>query len=198
MEKIRNAALSTPVCFFMLAAAIIFGNGIMYLFGNDPASPVGTLSLLCEDRKYLFWIWAFFVGGGFYLNILYAYRKYRENARFLRILCLFGLLAVCGIGLSLKHDITTWNPKRIVHWVSTGMYMAAIGFSLFLFFVRNRKRYKGFTALSVLVVAVACGIVTWLFTIGKNGYLEMVPATVLQFLLMAINFIVPVRERRTE
>ena len=192
MERIKNAVLSKPVCIFFLIAAIVYGNGILYCFGNDPWSPVGTLSILCEDRKILYWIWALFVGGGYYINTLYAYRKYDEKSKLLRALCLFALLAVCGVGLSLKHDINSWNPKRIVHWISTGAYMASVALSLFLFFIKNRKRYRGFTVLAVLVLSLALGIAVWLCFLGKSGYMEMIPNTSLEIILLILNFCVPV------
>lgn len=74
--NVSRRLLSKPVCLVFLIVGIVFGNGMMFLFGNNPADPLGTISLLCEDRKYLFWIWALFVVGGYYLNTLYAYRRY--------------------------------------------------------------------------------------------------------------------------
>lgn len=190
--------LSKPVCLFFLIAGLIVGNGIMFLFGNDPSQPLGTISILCEDRKYLFWIWALFVVGGYFLNTLYAYRKYRETSKLLLFISVFAVIAACGIGLSLKHDVTTWNPKRIVHWISTGVYMVSLGLSLTIFLLKNAKRYKGFTALGIGVLAIMCGIAVWLLTLGKSGLMEMVPNTLLELLLLLLNFILPVRPKEPE
>ena len=187
--------LSKPVCLTFLLVGIVFGNGMMFLHGNNPADPLGTISILCEDRKYLFWIWAFFVVGGYCLNTLYAYRKYEERSRFLRCVCILAVVAACGIGLSLKHDVTTWNPKRIVHWISTGVYMATLALSLFLFLLKNAKRYAGFSLMAALVLLTAAGIVVWLLTLGKSGLMEMVPNTLLEILLLFLNFIIPVRRK---
>ena len=182
---------------FFLVAGLVFGNGLMFCFGNDPFSPVGTLSILCEDRKYLYWIWALFVVGGYFLNTLYAYRKYEETSRFLRVLCVIAVLAACGIGLSLKHDITNWNPKRIVHWISTGLYMVMLSLSLFLFLVKNAKKYRGFPLLAALVLLCALTVGVWLAVLGKSGMMEMVPNTLLSVLLFLLNFVLPVRLRGT-
>ncbi len=187
--------LSKPVCLTFLLIGVVFGNGMMFLHGNNPADPLGTISLLCEDRKYLFWIWAFFVVGGYFLNTLYAYRKYDEHSRFLRALCVLAVVAAFGIGLSLKHDVTTWNPKRIVHWTSTGVYMATLALSLFLFLLKNARRYEGFDLMAAIVLLMAAGIVAWLLTLGKSGLMEMVPNTLLEILLLFLNFILPVRRK---
>ena len=183
------------LCMFMLIMGILFGNGIMFCFGNDPSQPLGTLSILCEDRKYLFWLWALFVVGGYFLNTLYAYRRYDEKSVFLRVLCVVAVVAACGIGLSLKHDVTTWNPKRIVHWISTGVYMVSLGLSLLIFLLKNAKKYRGFYLLSALVFACVAAVAVWLLVLGKSGLMEMVPNTLLAILLFLINFVLPVRLR---
>ena len=194
---IYQKLLSKHVCLFFLIAGLVLGNGIMFLFGNDPTKPLGTISILCEDRKYLFWIWAFFVVGGYFLNTLYAYRRYKETSKLLLFISIFAMIAACGIGLSLKHDVTTWNPKRIVHWISTGVYMATLGLSVMIFLFKNAKRYQGFLPLGLTVLLILCGIALWLFTLGKSGLMEMVPNTLLELLLLLLNFILPVKPKHT-
>ena len=196
--KVSRKLLSAPVCLAFLIVGIVFGNGMMFLFGNHPWEPLGTISLLCEDRKYLFWVWALFVVGGYYLNTLYAFRRYDERSRALRILSVIAVIAACGIGLSLKHDVTTWNPKRIVHWISTGLYMATLGLTLFLFLMKNAKRYRGFAAMAVTVAAIAAVIVLWLLVFGKSGLMEMIPNTLLEMLLLYLNFIRPLRPKQAQ
>ena len=176
---------------------MVIGNGIMFLFGNDPSQPLGTISILCEDRKYLFWIWALFVVGGYFLNTLYAYRRYQETSKFLLLISVLAVIAACGIGLSLKHDVTTWNPKRIVHWVCTGVYMVMLGLSIMIFLFKNAKRYQGFLFLGIMVLFILCGIAVWLLTLGKSGLMEMVPNTLLEILLLLLNFILPVKPKET-
>lgn len=108
------------------------------------------------------------------------------------------MAAACGIGLSLKHDVTTWNPKRVAHWISTGVYMATLGLTLFLFLMKNAKRYEGFTAMAVTVAVIAALIVLWLLLIGKSGLMEMVPNTLLEMLLLYLNFIRPLRPKQAQ
>ncbi len=198
MDYLRKIFLSKPVCLLFLIVGLVYGNGIMFCFGNNPASPLGTLSILCEDRKYLFWIWALFVAGGYFLNALYAYRKFNEKSKFLIAICIAALIACCGIGLTLKHDVFSWGPKRIVHWIAAGTYMSALGLSFFVFFVKNAKKYKGFTVLSVLVLLCAVMLAAWLLIFGKSGLMEMVPNTLLTLLLLFINFILPVKPKENK
>lgn len=195
MMDLSNKLLKKPVCMFFLIVGLVFGNGIMFCFGNDPFSPLGTLSILCEDRKYIYWIWALFVVGGYLLNTLYAYRRYEEKSRFLRVLCIVAVLAACGVGLTLKHDVFSWGPKRIVHWICTGLYIGLLGLSLFLFLVKNAKKYRGFPLLAAMVVLCALIVVVWLTVLGKSGMMEMVPNTLLEILLFLLNFVLPVRLR---
>ena len=198
MDFLRKVFLSKPMCLFFLIAGLVYGNGIMFCFGNNPASPLGTLSILCEDRKYLFWIWALFVAGGYFLNAIYAYRKFNEKSKVLIVICVLALIACCGIGLSLKHDVTTWNPKRIVHWIASGTYMALLGLSILVFLLKNVKIYKGFTLLAILVVLCIAMLAAWLLILGKSGLMEMIPNSLLTLLLMYINFFMPVRPKETK
>ena len=197
MDFLRKTFLSKPVCLFFLIAGLIYGNGIMFCFGNNPASPLGTLSIQCEDRKYLYWIWALLVAGGYFLNALYAYRKFNEKSKVLTVICVLALIACCGVGLTLKHDVTTWNPKRIVHWIASGTYMALLGLSLLVFLLKNVKRYRGFAVLAILVLLCVAILAGWLLILGKSGLMEMVPNTLLTLLLMYINFFMPVRPKES-
>lgn len=198
MDYLRKIFLSKPVCLFFLIAGLVYGNGIMFCFGNNPASPLGTLSILCEDRKYLFWIWALFVAGGYFLNALYAYRKFNEKSKFLIAICIVALIACCGIGLTLKHDVHSWSTKRIVHWIATGMYMVLQGLSVLLFLLKNLKKYQGFLPLAILVLLFFAILGAWLLIFGKSGLMEMVPNTMLTLLLLYINFILPVKPKENK
>ena len=194
--RLSDKLLNKPVCLLFLIAGLIYGNGILFCFGNNPASPLGTLSILCEDRKYLFWIWALFVAGGYFLNAHYAYRKFGERAVWLRALCVIALLACCGVGLTLKHDVTTWNPKRIAHWIASGIYMAALGLSILAFLLKNAKKYKGFWGMAALVFLSIAMLAAWLLILGKSGLMEMIPNSLLTILLLYLNFLMPVRPRK--
>lgn len=192
---ISDTVLSKPVCLFFLIAGSVYGNGIMFCFGNDPSQPLGTLSILCEDRKYLYWLWFVLVAGGFLLNTLFIYRRYGERSVFLTLLCFAALAAAFGIGLTLGHDVTTWNPKRVAHWISTGAYAVTLALSMLLFFIKNAGKFKGFYLYAAAVLFVAALMGVWLLTLGKSGLMEMIPKTLFGLLLLFVGFILPVKRK---
>lgn len=192
MEKVKKFILGKPFSMCLLIAGFTYGLILPWCWGNDPFSEVGTLSILCEDRKLFFWIWVVLVGGAYLVSTNYAYIKYKDNSKFLRILSVLTFFACCGIALSLKHDITTWNPKRIVHWVATGMYIACVALSVFILLVRNRNTYKGFKALMIVTLLIVGSIPVWLLTFGKSAMMEMIPNALFQIMLFVIDYAMPV------
>ena len=191
MEKIKKIVFGKPFCMFFLIAGFVYGIVLPWCWGNNPFDEFGTLSILCEDRKFFFWLWVLFVGGAYLLNTNYAYRKYNDNSKFLRVLSVLTFVACCAIALSLKHDVHSWNPKRIVHWIATGLYIACVALSVFIFLIRNRKTYKGFNTLAVLTLLIVATIPVWLLTIGKSAMMEMIPNALFQIMLFVMNFIMP-------
>ena len=188
MKKITDFFLSKPFCLLILIAAFIYGLILPWCWGNDPFDEYGTLSILCEDRKIFFWLWAALTGGAYLLNTNYAYRKYGDNSRLLKVMTFVTFLACIAIALTLKHDVHSWNPKRIVHWIATGLYIVCVGLSIFSFLIRNVERYHGFTFLAVLAPVIALSILVWLLTLGKSAMMEMIPNACMQILLGVLNF----------
>ena len=190
MKKICDFFLSKPFCFAILSAAFVFGLVLPWMWGNDPFDELGTLSILCEDRKWAFWIWAILIGGAYLLNTNYAYRKYGEKSKFLRALTVITFVALCMVALTLKHPVDTFahNPKRIIHWIATGMYIVCVGLSVFIFLVKNSRKYSGFSILAVLVFLTAVSIGVWLAVLGKSAMMEMIPNASMQILLGILNF----------
>lgn len=197
MKKIIDFFLSRPFCLILLFVAFGFGLALPWImafhFGGvdpNPLGEYGTLSILCEDHKGFFWAWAILIGGAYLLNTNFAYRKYGEKSRFLRVLTVITFVALCLVALTLKHPVDTFvnNPKRIIHWIATGAYIVCVGLSIFLFLAKNRKVYKGFAALSVIVVLVALSIAVWLLTLGKSAMMEAIPNAVMQIILAVLNF----------
>lgn len=194
MERIKKIVFAKPFCLLFLIAGFAYGLILPWCWGNNPFDALGTLSILCEDRKFFFWIWVVLVGGAYFLNTNYAYIKYNDNSRFLRVLSVLTLIGCCAIALSLKHDVQTWNPKRIVHWIATGVYIVCVALSVFIFLVRNRKTYKGFNLLSVLTLLIVATIPLWLFILGKSAMMEMIPNALFQIMLFVMNFVMPVEK----
>lgn len=72
-----NKILKKPVCLTFLLAAVVYGITLPLLFGNDPFDPLGTLSVLCGERKPYFWAWVIIDCGAFFLNTNYLFKKIR-------------------------------------------------------------------------------------------------------------------------
>ena len=194
MEKIKKTVFTKPLCLSFLTAGFVYGLVLPWCWGNNPFDALGTLSILCEDRKFFFWIWVVLVGGAYFLNANYAYIKYNDNSKFLRVLSVLTFVGCCAIALSLKHDVQTWNPKRIVHWIATGVYIACVALSVFIFLIRNRKIYKGFNLLSVLTLLIVAVIPLWLLIFGKSAMMEMLPNALFQIMLFVMNFVMQPRK----
>ena len=133
---------SKPLCMATLILGFIYGLILPFCWGNNPLSPTGTLSVLCEDKQLFFWIWGILGAGGLALNVQYLYRKFEIRNKFLNALCILSFLSMIGVALTLGHDITTWNPKRIIHWVATGAFVILIIASISLFFIIYIKLYN--------------------------------------------------------
>ncbi len=195
MEKIKKIVFGKPFCMFFLIAGFVYGLVLPWCWGNDPFDEFGTLSILCEDRKIFFWIWVLLIGGAHFLNTNFAYIKYKDKSRFLRVLSVLTFVACCAIALSLKHDVHSWNPKRIVHWIATGIYIACAALSILIFLLRNRKTYKGFNVLTVLTLLIFATIPVWLLVIGKSAMMEMIPNGLSQIMLFVMNFVMQPQKR---
>lgn len=186
MEKSKN--LFKPLCIITLFIAFVYGLVLPFCWGNNPASELGTLSLLCEDRKIFFWLWGILTSGSIILNTQYMYRKYNYRNKFFDTLCVLGFLGVCTVALTLGHSIADWNPKRIAHWVATGLFIAFTLAPIVLFFIVNIKKQKHFglfTAISFLILATFLVIFA---VVGKSALMEMVPIAMMQVFLFVINF----------
>ena len=195
MEKVKKILFGKPFCMFFLIVGFIYGLVLPWCWGNNPFDEYGTLSILCEDRKVFFWIWVLLIGGAYFLNTNFAYLKYKDGSKFLRVLSIITFFACCAIALSLKHDVHTWNLKRVVHWIATGLYIACVALSVFIFLMRNRKTYEGFGVLSILTLLIVAVIPIWLLTIGKSAMMEMIPNAFFQIMLFVMNFIMPAKKR---
>ena len=143
----KDKILAKPFLIALLAVSFIYGLVLPFMWGNDPLSELGTLSLLCENRKIYFWAWGLLVSLGIVLNAQYMYKSFSYKNKLLDTFCILSVISVIGIALTLGHSIDSWNPKRILHWVATGMFIAFIFAAVGLFFVFNRKKFKSFNTL---------------------------------------------------
>jgi len=180
--------LSKPLCMTLLICGFIYGLILPFCWGNNPLSPTGTLSVLCEDRKLFFWIWGILGAGGLSLNVQYLYKKFDIRNKFLNSLCVLSFLSMVGVALTLGHDITTWNPKRIIHWVATGAFIILLIASISLFFLIYIKQFKGFGILAVCSLSVLAVFLFMFIVIGKSGLMEIVPLAMIQIFMFIVNF----------
>ena len=65
------------LCAGALLCAFVYGLALPLFWGNNPASELGTLSLLCEtaEKKPLFWLWGVLTSGGIFINTQYMYKR---------------------------------------------------------------------------------------------------------------------------
>ncbi len=180
--------ISKTLCIVTLGCAFVYGLVLPFCWGNNPASETGTLSLLCEDRKIWFWIWGILSSGGIILNTQYMYRKYEYKSSFLNVLCALGFIGVVCVALTLGHPIDSWNPKRILHWVATGLYIVFTIAPIALFFILNIKKYKRFKIFTVCTFLILATFLILFGVMGKSAIMEMVPLAMFEVLLFAVNF----------
>ncbi|MGN0448714.1 MAG: hypothetical protein ACI4GC_09240 [Acutalibacteraceae bacterium] len=180
--------ISKKVLLPLLGCSFVYGLILPFMWGNNPASSMGTLSLLCEDRKIWFWLWGILTSGSILLNAQYMYKKYNYKNKLLNVLSLLSFLSMCGVALTLGHSIEDWNMKRLLHWISTGLFIAFLIAAISLFFIFNIKRHNKFKVLTVLSFMIL-GCFGVLFAVmGKSAVMEMVPIALMQILLFTVNY----------
>lgn len=172
----------------ILITGFVYGLILPFCWHNNPFDPLGTLSILCENRKIFFWFWIILDGGALLLNLNLMYRKYGHANRLIKALPVIAVIFGCMIALTLGHSIADWNPKRILHWVATGGYIVFIAFSLIVYALKNIKREKIFRIILIGTLIVFLVFCFMFFVLGKSGMMELIPFTLLQILLFIINF----------
>ncbi|MGN0444576.1 MAG: hypothetical protein ACI4F5_08185 [Acutalibacteraceae bacterium] len=186
----ENSKLQKNICMFLLIAGFVYSLILPFCWGNNPFDPMGTLSLLCEHRKIWFWIWIILDGGALFLNINYMYKKYGGANKFIKALPIIAMVFAFAIALTLDHSIADWNPKRVVHWVATGGYVAFLVASTALYAIKNIKKGKIFRYILFGVFGILILFLLWFIILGKSGMMETVPRALLEILLFTVNFIV--------
>ena len=193
----KEKILSKPLCMTLLIGAFVYGLILPFCWGNNPLDPNGTLSLLCENRKVFFWVWALLNGLGSVLNVQYMYEKLGNKKRYLDVLNVLTFLSIIIIALTLGHSISDWNPKRVAHWIATGGYIAFLVASMLLYFLSNIRRQKLFVVLSACIAAILALFLALFAGIGKSGIMEIVPNALLQIMLFVVNFTPAVKRKES-
>ncbi len=186
MEK--SKILSKPFCMTVLICAFVYGLALPFFWGNNPASEMGTLSLLCEDHKGWFWAWGLLISGANYLNAKYMHNKFGYKNKIYDVLGVLSIVSVGVVALTLGHSIEDWNPKRIAHWVATGIFIAFTMLSITLYFIINRKKQKSFGMLTAGMFVILATFLVIFVGVGKSALMEMIPIAMLQVYLFIINF----------
>lgn len=192
----NNIFTSKAFCIGLLAAAFVYGLVLPFCWGNNPASELGTLSLLCENRKLFFWLWGILTSGSIIANTQYMYRKFSYKNRFFDALCGLAFISMAMIALTLGHSIEDWNPKRIAHWVATGVFIALTVAPILLFFLVNRKKHRQFIALAICTVMILMTFVVIFAVVGKSSLMEMIPIALLEIFMFVVNFTRVVKEEK--
>lgn len=193
MERTKN--LSKPVCMAVLICAFIYGLVLPFCWGNNPASEFGTLSVLCSDKKGWFALWGALTSGGVFINSQYMFRKFGIKSKLCNVLGVLAMVSMVFVTLSLGHSIEDWNPKRIIHWVTTGFFIAFTAASIALYFLINIKKHKSFKMLAVSVFCILSTFFILFVIIGKGAVMEMIPIALLEVFLFVVNFTSLVKDR---
>ena len=186
MKKTEN--LFKPICIITLFCAFVYGLALPFFWGNNPASEMGTLSLLCEDRKGWFWLWGILTSGGILMNTQYMYKKFGFKHKVLDVISVLGFVGMCAVALTLGHSIEDWNPKRILHWVATGLFIAFTVASIAVYFIVNRKKHEKFPMLAGITFLILGTFVVIFATVGKSALMEMIPLALIEIFLFCVNF----------
>ena len=192
---VKDNKASKYLCLAFLVCGFIYGIILPFCWGNNPFDPLGTLSILCEHRKIFFWLWILLSGGGLFLNINYLYQKYGNAGKFIKSLPVIAMIFGICIALTLDHSIADWNPKRVVHWIATGGYVAFLAFSVAFYALANIKKGKIFRFMFISVLIIFLIFLVWFLVLGKSGMLELIPYALLQIFLFAMNFFVKSDEK---
>lgn len=180
--------LTKTLCISVLFCAFVYGLVLPFMWGNNPASETGTLSLLCENRKLYFWLWGILTSGGILINTQYMYNKFSMKSKFLDVLGVLGFICMALVALTLGHSTEDWNPKRIAHWVATGAFIAFTVASVALFFILNRKKHPKFDLLTVCTFLILGTFVVIFVFAGKSALMEIIPLALIEIFLFAVNF----------
>lgn len=191
--KTEKSKIFAPFCIGAIAVAFVYGLVLPFCWGNNPLSETGTLSLLCEHRQGYFWLWGILTCGSIALNTEYMYKKFMYKNKLFDVLCIMSVVSVCLVALTLDHSIADWNPKRIAHWVATGMYIVFTLAPILLFFIVNIKRFRYFGILTACTLLIFGTFVFIFAVIGKSALMEMVPIALIEVFLFIINFTPAVR-----
>lgn len=187
MDRIRKFSSNKYLCIAFFVPALIYGLVLPFCWGNNPAEPLGTLSLLCEHHQPWFWLWTILTGGCFFFNVQHMYGKFNYKNKLLDAFTVLMLLGMILIAATLNHSLADWNPKRVAHWTGAVLYAVFTIGSVLLFFVLNIKR-KGFLPFAIIMLAVPFVVLGWLLLIGKSGYMEIIPNAFMEILVFVVNF----------
>lgn len=200
MVKMKKESTVKILCISALFCAFVYGLALPFFWGNNPASELGTLSLLCEtaERKIFFWFWGVLTSGSIFVNTQYMYNKFGMKNKLLTAIGALGFVSICAVALTLGHSIDDWNPKRIAHWVATGAFIAFTVASIALYFIINRKNHPKFNMLTVCTFLILGTFVVIFATVGKSALMEMIPLALIELFLFAVNFTPWVKAARSE
>ncbi len=180
--------ISKPICIVMLFCAFVYGLVLPFCWGNNPMSETGTLSLLCENRKMWFWLWGILTSGSLILNTQYMYKSYKIKNKWFDIMCACGFISMCFIALTLGHSIEDWNPKRLAHWIATGLFIVFTVAPIALFFIAYIKKFKHFGVLAGCTFMILGTFVVIFAAVGKSALMEMVPLALIEIFMFIVNF----------
>lgn len=180
----------------LLIFAFVYGLALPFFWGNNPASELGTLSLLCENRKGWFWLWGMTTSVGIFLNTQYMQRKFGIKNKLTSVFGIMAIVSIALVALTLGHSIEDWNSKRVAHWVATGMFIVFTVASIALYFIINRKKHPKFSLLALCTFLILGTFIVIFAVVGKSALMEMIPLALMEVFLFTVNFTPLIKEEK--
>ncbi|MCL2513892.1 MAG: hypothetical protein FWF08_08315 [Oscillospiraceae bacterium] len=158
---------------------------LIYAFIRNPFLPGNTASNIGLEHRFLFFIWNLIIGLAFYYNCTAMYARYKYNSKMGRIFIRSGIICLLVVFIVPTHSEVGF--QKVLHFAGAVGYICANSCTFFWFFFIMMKKVKGFSIMLVVSVLLPIYVFIWFFTVGKSGFMELVPMWIGYTMLFSLN-----------